>query len=45
VLGIDACEPPHVYGSSHGETRITRAAIGEGPMPEEINPSPKFGES
>ena len=31
VLGIDACEPPHIYGSSHGETRITRAAIGEGP--------------
>jgi hypothetical protein len=31
VLGIDAWEPPHIYGSSHGETRITRAAIGEGP--------------
>jgi sarcosine oxidase len=31
VLGFDACEPPHIYGSSHGETRVTRAAIGEGP--------------
>lgn len=30
VLGIDRFSPPHVYGSSHGETRITRLAIGEG---------------
>lgn len=30
VIGIDRHEPPHVYGSSHGETRITRQAIGEG---------------
>lgn len=30
VLGIDRFDPPHDLGSSHGETRITRAAIGEG---------------
>lgn len=30
VLGIDRDHPPHNLGSSHGETRITRAAIGEG---------------
>ena len=31
VLGIDRYSPPHTHGSSHGETRITRLAIGEGP--------------
>lgn len=30
VLGIDRFSPPHKHGSSHGDTRITRAAIGEG---------------
>jgi sarcosine oxidase len=30
VLGIDRFQPPHIFGSTHGETRITRAAIGEG---------------
>jgi sarcosine oxidase len=30
VLGIDRYAPPHVHGSSHGDTRITRLAIGEG---------------
>ena len=30
VIGIDQFTPPHVYGSTHGETRITRQAIGEG---------------
>lgn len=30
VLGIDQYSPPHTYGSSHGDTRITRQAIGEG---------------
>ena len=30
VLGIDRHSPPHASGSSHGETRITRLAIGEG---------------
>jgi sarcosine oxidase len=30
VLGIDQFSPPHPYGSSHGETRIIRQAIGEG---------------
>jgi sarcosine oxidase len=30
VIGIDRFEPPHVYGSTHGGTRITRLAIGEG---------------
>jgi sarcosine oxidase len=32
VLGIDRFQPPHDFGSSHGETRITRQAIGEGPQ-------------
>jgi len=31
VLGIDRFKPPHEFGSSHGDTRITRQAIGEGP--------------
>jgi sarcosine oxidase len=30
VLGIDRYDPPHNFGSSHGESRITRLAIGEG---------------
>ena len=30
VLGLDRHRPPHGFGSSHGETRITRTAIGEG---------------
>lgn len=30
VLGIDQFSPPHKLGSSHGDTRITRLAIGEG---------------
>ena len=30
VLGIDRYSPPHARGSSHGDTRITRLAIGEG---------------
>ena len=30
VLGIDRFSPPHSMGSSHGDTRITRLAIGEG---------------
>jgi sarcosine oxidase len=30
VLGIDRFSPPHKFGSSHGETRITRMAVGEG---------------
>jgi sarcosine oxidase len=31
LLGIDQFVPPHRMGSSHGETRITRLACGEGP--------------
>lgn len=31
VLGIDRFAPPHDQGSSHGDTRITRQAVGEGP--------------
>lgn len=31
VLGIDRYSPPHEFGSSHAETRITRLAVGEGP--------------
>ncbi len=30
VIGVDRHVPPHAYGSSHGETRITRCAVGEG---------------
>jgi sarcosine oxidase len=30
VVGIDRYSPPHALGSSHGDTRITREAIGEG---------------
>ena len=30
VLGLDRFSPPHALGSSHGDTRITRLAIGEG---------------
>jgi sarcosine oxidase len=30
VLGIDQFVPPHAQGSTHGDTRITRLAIGEG---------------
>jgi sarcosine oxidase len=31
VLGIDRYSPPHEFGSTHGDTRITRIACGEGP--------------
>ncbi len=30
VIGIDQYAPPHTWGSTHGDTRITRLAIGEG---------------
>ena len=30
VIGIDQYEPPHPYGSTHGDTRMTRLAVGEG---------------
>ncbi|HWF01741.1 MAG TPA: N-methyl-L-tryptophan oxidase [Caulobacteraceae bacterium] len=30
ALGVDRFAPPHDRGSSHGETRITRRALGEG---------------
>lgn len=30
AIGIDRFSPPHAFGSTHGETRITRLAIGEG---------------
>ena len=31
VVGIDRHHPPHRFGSTHAETRITRLAVGEGP--------------
>ncbi|QGY33186.1 N-methyl-L-tryptophan oxidase [Pantoea cypripedii] len=31
VLGIDRYTPPHSMGSSHGASRVTREAVGEGP--------------
>ena len=30
VIGVDQFSPPHAFGSTHGETRITRVATGEG---------------
>jgi sarcosine oxidase len=30
VVGLDQYHPPHNLGSTHGDTRITRLAIGEG---------------
>jgi sarcosine oxidase len=30
VIGIDQYDPPHPFGSTHGETRMTRLAVGEG---------------
>jgi len=30
AIGIDQFSPPHTNGSTHGETRLTRCAIGEG---------------
>jgi len=30
ALGVDLLSPPHTSGSTHGDTRITRQAIGEG---------------
>ncbi|MGH2882418.1 MAG: N-methyl-L-tryptophan oxidase [Solirubrobacteraceae bacterium] len=30
VIGIDRYAPPHSRGSTHGDTRVTREAIGEG---------------
>jgi len=32
VLGLDRFSPPHSHGSTHGDTRITRLGIGEGPQ-------------
>ena len=32
VLGIDRHHPPHRFGSSSAESRITRLAVGEGPQ-------------
>ncbi len=30
VIGIDRYEPPHPYGSTHGDTRVSRLSVGEG---------------
>ena len=32
VLGLDRFTPPHVFGSSHGQTRIIREAYFEHPL-------------
>ncbi|MFN2451181.1 MAG: N-methyl-L-tryptophan oxidase, partial [Candidatus Dormibacteria bacterium] len=32
AIGIDRFHPPHPEGSTHGDTRITRLAIAEGPQ-------------
>jgi monomeric sarcosine oxidase len=31
VVGVDQYAPPHTLGSSHGQSRVTRQAIGEDP--------------
>ena len=31
VIGFDRFAPPHSFGSSHGDSRLTRLAIAEGP--------------
>ena len=31
AIGIDRFDPPHARGSSHGGSRLTREAVGEGP--------------
>ncbi len=31
ALGVDRFDPPHATGSSHGGSRVTREAVGEGP--------------
>lgn len=31
VTGIDRYTPPHTFGSTHGDSRVTRQAAGEGP--------------
>ncbi|MGI4794541.1 MAG: FAD-dependent oxidoreductase, partial [Janthinobacterium lividum] len=31
AIGIDRFNPPHDHGSTHGETRITRLSVAEGP--------------
>ena len=31
ALGLDRFDPPHAEGSSHGGSRVTREAVGEGP--------------
>ncbi len=36
VLGVDRFAPPHTLGSTHGETRITRFACGEGAVYTQI---------
>ena len=30
AVGIDRYRPPHAFGATHGESRITRLAVGEG---------------
>lgn len=30
MLGLDRHDPPHAFGSTHGDSRVTRLAIGEG---------------
>jgi sarcosine oxidase len=32
VIGVDRYDPPHAWGSTHGDSRITREAVGEGEM-------------
>ncbi len=32
VIGLDRHNPPHQFGSTQAETRITRLAVGEGPQ-------------
>lgn len=44
VLGIDRFSPPHSYGSSHGETRITREIYNSGSQIELVRRSHQLWE-
>ena len=37
TIGFDTCQPPHAFGSSHGESRIVRQAIGENSLYSKIS--------
>ena len=48
VIGVDRFAPPHPWGSTHGDTRVTREAIGEGreyvPLVRRSHETPSTGD-